>query len=43
MSHILAEKDEDYSLICYLVRSVALLSICNRSMANNDRMVIGGR
>lgn len=43
MSHILVEKAEDHSLICYLVRSVALLSSCNRSMVKNDRMVIGGR
>jgi len=41
MSCILTEKDEDCSLICCLVRSVALLSSCHRSVANNDRMVTG--
>jgi hypothetical protein len=43
MSCVLAEKDEDHSLICCLVRAVALLSSCDRSMANNDRMVTVGR
>jgi hypothetical protein len=43
MSHILAEKDEDRSLICCLVRSVAFLSGCDRSVVNNDRMVTNGR